>query len=159
MPSHDHSADPFFRLGRWVHRRRWPVLAVWLLVVLAAVYGLVLWADKARTDRSAIVGLYLLYGLPGGLLTVAGLALVVNGRETGWFVLALGLAFALPLVRPFRRLMAMLTPMESTTCQAAKVVARGSTPIRAAPSCGRRSHRRAVPRSCSTIARGTTERQ
>jgi RND superfamily putative drug exporter len=36
MPSHDYSADPFFRLGRWVHWRRWLVLAVWLFVVLAA---------------------------------------------------------------------------------------------------------------------------
>lgn len=84
---------------------------VMLLVVLAAVYGLVMWAHKALTDRSASVGLYLLYGLPGGLLTVAGLALAVNGNEEGWFVLALGLSFTLPLVRPFRKLMAALTPM------------------------------------------------
>jgi hypothetical protein len=86
-----------------------------LLVVLAAVYGLVLWADKARTDRSASVGLYLLYGLPGGLLTVAGLALSVNGRDAGWFVLALGLALSLPLLRPFRRLMSALTPMDAAS--------------------------------------------
>lgn len=86
---------------------------VMLLVVLGAVYGLVLWASKARTDRSASVGLYLLYGLPGGLLTVAGLALAVNGHDYGWFVLALGLSFSLPLLRPFRRLMAALTPMDA----------------------------------------------
>lgn len=86
---------------------------VMLLVVLGAVYGLVLWANKARADRSASVGLYLLYGLPGGLLTVAGLALAVNGHDYGWFVLALGLSFSLPLLRPFRRLMAALTPMDA----------------------------------------------
>lgn len=83
-----------------------------LLAVLAAVYGLVLWARKAETDRSAYVGLYLLFGLPGMLLTVAGLALAVNGNEIGWFVLAFGLSFALPLARPFRKLMSALTPMD-----------------------------------------------
>jgi hypothetical protein len=85
---------------------------VMLLVVLGAVYGLMLWARKAETDRSAYVGLYLLYGIPGVLLTVAGLALTVNRQGNGWFVLALGLALTLPLLKPFRRLMAMLTPMD-----------------------------------------------
>lgn len=83
-----------------------------LLAVLAAVYGLVLWAHKAETDRSAYVGLYLLFGLPGMLLSVAGLALVTNGNEFGWFVLAFGLSFALPLVRPFRKAMSAVTPMD-----------------------------------------------
>lgn len=83
-----------------------------LLVVLAAVYGLVLWANKAKTDRSANVGLYLLYGLPGMLLTVAGLALAVNGQDEGWFVFALGMSFSLPLVRPFRKVLATATPMD-----------------------------------------------
>jgi uncharacterized protein len=86
-----------------------------LLVVLAAVYGLVLWANKAKTDRSANVGLYLLYGLPGMLLTVAGLALAVNGQEEGWFVLALGFSFTLPLVRQFRKLMSVVTPMDAAS--------------------------------------------
>jgi RND superfamily putative drug exporter len=36
MPSHHLSHDPFYRLGRWVHRRRWLVIAVWLLVVLVS---------------------------------------------------------------------------------------------------------------------------
>ncbi len=36
---------------------------VMLVVVIAAVYGLVLWAHKGATDRSANVGLYLLYGI------------------------------------------------------------------------------------------------
>jgi membrane protease YdiL (CAAX protease family) len=83
-----------------------------LVVVLAAVYGLMLWTAKAGTDRSANVGLYLLYGIPGGLLTVAGLALTVNGTDNGWFVLALGLSLTLPLVRPFRKLVAAVTPID-----------------------------------------------
>ncbi len=88
---------------------------VMLVVVLAVVYGLVLWAHKARTDRSANVGLYLLYGIPGVLLTVAGLALSVNGHDEGLFVLVLGLSFSLPLVKPFRRLVASLTPMDPSS--------------------------------------------
>ena len=86
-----------------------------LVVVLAAIYGLVLWANKAKTDRSANVGLYLLYGLPGMLLTVAGLALAVNSQDEGWFVLALGLSFSLPLVRPFRKVLATVTPMDQAS--------------------------------------------
>jgi membrane protease YdiL (CAAX protease family) len=83
-----------------------------LIVILAAVYGLMVWSHKARTDRSANVGLYLLFGLPGMLLTVAGLALGVNGNTVGWFVVALGLSLVLPLARPFRKLMGVLTPMD-----------------------------------------------
>lgn len=86
-----------------------------LMMVLAAVYGLVLWANRAKTDRSANVGLYLLFGLPGMLLTVAGLALAVNGQDAGWFVLALGLSFSLPLIKQFRQLMSILTPMDATS--------------------------------------------
>jgi membrane protease YdiL (CAAX protease family) len=85
---------------------------VMLLVVLAAVYGLMLWAQKGCTDRSAYVGLYLLYGIPGVLLTVAGLALTVNRQGNGWFVLVLGLALSLPLLKPFRRLVSLVTPMD-----------------------------------------------
>lgn len=85
---------------------------VMLLVVLAAIYGLVLWSKKGETDRSANMGLYLLYGIPGGLLTVAGLALTVNGQNNGWFVLVLGLSLSLPLVRSFRKLVALVTPMD-----------------------------------------------
>lgn len=88
---------------------------VMLLVVLGAVYGLMLWARKGESDRSANVGLYLLYGIPGVLLTVAGLALAVNSQENGWFVLALGLALSLPLVKAFRRLVAMVTPMDPSS--------------------------------------------
>jgi RND superfamily putative drug exporter len=37
MPRHHLEADPFFRLGRWVHRRRWIVIAFWLIAVVAAL--------------------------------------------------------------------------------------------------------------------------
>lgn len=80
---------------------------------IAAAYGLVYWAHRAgRGDRSAYVGLYLLFGLPGSLLTVAGLALLVNGTTGGWLALGLGLGFALPLVRPFRVALARVTPLD-----------------------------------------------
>src|SRR5262245_41294596 len=37
MPTHHLAGDPFYRLGRWVHGRRWYVLAVWLIGVLVAL--------------------------------------------------------------------------------------------------------------------------
>ena len=82
------------------------------VILVAVVYGLVFWSNRARTDRSANVGIYLLFGLPGGLLSVAGLALTTNGMQGGPLILALGLAFALPLIKPFRKLVASFTPMD-----------------------------------------------
>jgi len=82
------------------------------VILVAFVYGLVFWSNRARTDRSAYVGIYLLFGLPGGLLSVAGLALTTNGMRGGPLILALGLAFSLPLIKPFRRLVASFTPMD-----------------------------------------------
>jgi membrane protease YdiL (CAAX protease family) len=84
-------------------------------VVIGLAIGLAWWANKAKTDRSAIVGLYLLFGLPGALLSVAGLALTTNGLNEGPFVLALGLAFSLPLFKPFRRLLARYTPLDANS--------------------------------------------
>ncbi|MGN6032128.1 MAG: lysostaphin resistance A-like protein [Thermomicrobiales bacterium] len=85
------------------------------LVVIGAVWGLVYWARRAEHDRSAYVGLYLLFGIPGGLLTVAGLALSVNRLEAGPMVLGLGLALWLPLVRSFRKALARVTPLDPTS--------------------------------------------
>ncbi len=82
------------------------------VILVAVVYGLVFWSNRARTDRSANVGIYLLFGLPGGLLSVAGLALTTNGMEGGPLILCLGLAFSLPLIKPFRKLVASFTPMD-----------------------------------------------
>lgn len=84
-------------------------------VLVGVVYGLVFWGHRARTDRSARVGIYLLFGLPGGLLSVAGLALTTNGQVGGPLILGLGLAFSLPLFRPFRRLIARVTPMDPSS--------------------------------------------
>jgi membrane protease YdiL (CAAX protease family) len=85
------------------------------VIAVGIAIGLAFWSNKARTDRSANVGLYLLFGLPGGLLTVAGLALTVNGLNEGPFVLAIGLAFTLPLIRSFRKLLARYTPFDPTS--------------------------------------------
>jgi hypothetical protein len=84
-----------------------------LAAVLAAVYGLVNWASRAATgDKAATMGLYLLFGIPGGLLTVAGAALLVNGNEGGWLALGIGVGLAIPLLRQVRQGLAQITPMD-----------------------------------------------
>lgn len=84
-----------------------------LLLVVGAAYGLVNWAMRASTgDRAATMGLYLLFGMPGVLLFVAGLALLTNGTEEGWFTLGIGLGFSLPLLRPLRQALAKVTPID-----------------------------------------------
>lgn len=84
-----------------------------LIVVLAAMFGLVNWARRASEgDKAANMGLYLLFGIPGGLLTIAGTALLVNDKEGGWLALGLGLGLGLPLIRQFRRGLARVTPMD-----------------------------------------------
>lgn len=85
------------------------------LIVIGAVWGMVFWARRAETDRSANVGLYLLFGIPGVLLTVAGLALSVNRLEAGPMVLGLGIALWLPLVKSFRFALARYTPLDPTS--------------------------------------------
>jgi len=81
-------------------------------MALAIAYGLVYWAYRAETDRSARVGLYLVYGFPGILLVVAGLALTVNDRGNGPLLLAIGLGLSLPLVKSFRTFIARFTPID-----------------------------------------------
>lgn len=82
-------------------------------IMIAAIYGLVWWANRAQTDRSALVGIYLLFGLPAGLLTVAGTALMTTtDLAEGPFILASGLAFLIPLLSPVRKLLARFTPMD-----------------------------------------------
>lgn len=85
------------------------------LIVVGAVWGMVFWAKRAESDRSANVGLYLLFGIPGVLLTVAGLALSVNRLEAGPMVLGLGIALWLPLVKSFRYALARYTPLDPTS--------------------------------------------
>jgi len=90
--------------------------AIWALlslaIVIAAAYGLVYWANRAEHDRSARVGLYILFGLPGTFVTIYGLAQAVNARETGWVWLAVGLGLILPLIPSVRRLLARVMPIE-----------------------------------------------
>ena len=88
------------------------VLVSNLLTVVVA-FGVAYWAFRARHDRSAFVGLYLLFGIPGGLLLVAGLATLVGGdRRLGGLLLGIGLGFALPLLRPVRRALARVLPID-----------------------------------------------
>lgn len=88
------------------------ILLMSLMLALGVAYGLVYWAYRAETDRSARAGLYLVYGFPGVLLTVAGLALTVYSRGNGPVVLAIGLGLTLPLVKSFRIALARVTPID-----------------------------------------------
>lgn len=97
-------------------RSRWSldflVILIALSLVLGATYGLIYWAGRAETDRSAYVGLYLVYGIPGVLLLVAGLAVTVHGGEIGPVMLATGLGLSLPLVPSFRVALARFVPID-----------------------------------------------
>lgn len=84
-----------------------------LILIVSVAYGLVYWSYRAEKDRSARVGIYLVYGIPGTLLTVAGLALSVNGQEKGPVMLAFGLGLILPLIRSFRQFVARFTPFDA----------------------------------------------
>ncbi len=100
--------------GRTRHMLQFTATLFASFIAIAAVFGLINWCKKASTgDRAAVMGLYLLWGMPGVLLFVAGLALAVNGRGEGAPVLGMGLGLSLPLLRPFRSLMASVTPMDA----------------------------------------------
>lgn len=82
-------------------------------IAVAAVYGLINWCMKASTgDKAAVMGLYLLWGMPGVLLVVAGLALVTNGKSEGIPVIGIGLGLSLPMLKPFRAAMAKVTKID-----------------------------------------------
>ena len=81
--------------------------------LLLAVLGLAYWANKAQHDRSAFVGLYLLFGIPGGLMVVAGLALLVNANAIlGTLLLLVGLGLTLPLIHAVRVGLAEVMPFD-----------------------------------------------
>jgi membrane protease YdiL (CAAX protease family) len=89
-----------------------PLLIATATALLGAL-GLADWANKAQEDRSALVGLYLLFGIPAGLLVIAGIAVVTRGDHViGALLLLLGLGLGLPLLRPFRELLARVTPLD-----------------------------------------------
>ncbi len=83
-----------------------------MLGASAIAYGLSYWVFRAAKDRSALVGLYLLFGIPGLLLAVVGAAFAFNGRDGGWAALAVGVGLCLPLIPAFRRFYARWTPMD-----------------------------------------------
>ena len=84
------------------------------VVTVAVAFGVAYWAFRARHDRSAFVGLYLLFGIPGGLLLVAGLATLGGGdRRLGGLLLGIGLGFGLPLLRPVRQALARVLPIDA----------------------------------------------
>lgn len=89
-----------------------PLLIATATLLLGAL-GLAFWANKAQTDRSAFVGLYLLFGIPAILLLLAGIVILLQGdRVLGSLLLAVGLGVGLPLLRPFRALLARVTPID-----------------------------------------------
>jgi uncharacterized protein len=81
--------------------------------VLLGALGLAYWAHRAQADRSALVGLYLLFGIPAVLLLLAGAAVLFSGdRVLSPVVLLIGLGLGLPLLRPIRRALARVTPLD-----------------------------------------------
>ena len=82
------------------------------VIVLAIAFGMSMWASKARTDRSANVGLYLVFGSPAVLLIVAGAAFAISGSRDGITFLAIGLGLGLPLLKQFRVQMARITNID-----------------------------------------------
>lgn len=86
-------------------------IAVYALIVGAA-FGLSYWAARAVRDRSANVGLYLLFGFPGLLLTIWGIAAAVSGTDNAATYLSVGLGLMLPLLKPFRKALSRVTPLD-----------------------------------------------
>ncbi len=83
------------------------------LIVALAAFGISYWAFRARSDRSAYVGLYLLFGIPAVLLASVALAQALVGEpEDGLLPLGLGLGLGLPLLPQVRRLLARVTPID-----------------------------------------------
>ena len=91
----------------------WVQLLIATATVLLGALGLAYWAYRAQTDRSALVGLYLLFGIPAVLLLLAGAAVLLRGdRVLGPLLLLVGLGLGLPLLRPFREALAQVTPLD-----------------------------------------------
>lgn len=83
------------------------------VTLLLGALGLAFWANKAQNDRSAFVGLYLLFGIPGGLMLVAGLAMLLNGNAIlGTLLLLVGLGLTLPLIHAVRVGLAEVMPFD-----------------------------------------------
>ena len=91
----------------------WVQLLIATATALLGALGLAYWAYRAQTDRSALVGLYLLFGIPAVLLILAGAAVLVSGdRVLGPLLLLVGIGLGLPLLRQFREALARVTPLD-----------------------------------------------
>ncbi len=91
----------------------WVQLLIATATALLGALGLAYWAYRAQSDRSALVGIYLLFGIPAVLLLLAGAAVLLRGdRVLGPLLLLIGLGLGLPLLRPFREALARVTPLD-----------------------------------------------
>lgn len=91
----------------------WVQLLIAAATVLLGALGLAYWAHKAQTDRSALVGLYLLFGIPAALLGLGGIATLLRGdRVLGAVFVLTAIGLGLPLLRPIRALLARVTPLD-----------------------------------------------
>jgi uncharacterized protein len=91
----------------------WVQLLIATATALLGALGLAYWAYRAQSDRSALVGLYLLFGIPAALLVLAGAAVLLRGdRVLGPILLLIGVGFGLPLLRPFREALGRVTPLD-----------------------------------------------
>ncbi len=85
---------------------------VTLAIFIGVAFGIAYWVRRAAGDRSALIGLYLVIGFPGVLLTLLGLARLVGGQTSDFAWLAAGLGMLLPMFPKFRKLVARFTPMD-----------------------------------------------
>jgi membrane protease YdiL (CAAX protease family) len=91
----------------------WAPLLIATATALLGALGLAFWAYRAQEDRSARVGLYLLFGIPAVLLVLAGLAVLAQGDAVvAPLVLLVGIGLGLPLLRPVRVALAQVTPLD-----------------------------------------------
>jgi membrane protease YdiL (CAAX protease family) len=91
----------------------WGPLLIATATALLGALGLAYWAYRAQDDRSARVGLYLLFGIPAVLLVLAGFAILTRGDVVlGPLPLLVGIGLGLPLLRPVRAALARVTPLD-----------------------------------------------
>jgi hypothetical protein len=91
----------------------WVQVLLSTALTLLALLGLAYWADRAQADRSARVGLYLLFGIPAALLFLASTVVLAQGdRSLAALLLAISVGLGLPLLRLFREALARVTPLD-----------------------------------------------
>ncbi|MBA2518245.1 MAG: CPBP family intramembrane metalloprotease [Chloroflexia bacterium] len=89
------------------------LVVVSVIVIVAAVYGLAYWAYRARSDRSAYFGLYLLIAFPSTLMLVSSLVtLWLGDQRLASVLLLISIGLGLPMLKPFRQLLAKVTPID-----------------------------------------------